>query len=474
MLSSMSTKNVTRAALYTRVSAVKRDYRSTAEQETELREQADREGWEIVRVFREPGRGASRHSRKTRPEYAKVLDLIGSGDIDLVATWACSRAQRDLAVYVQLRDACASNGVLWSYSGHVYDLTRGDDRFRTGLDALLSEREAEETRENVLRAVRANAAAGRPHGRANYGYRRVYDPETKTLVKVVKHPKQAAIVKEAARRLLAGESLFAVAADFTSRGIPTPAGRSRWRQTTVKRLVTNPTYIGKRTHHGAVVADALWPAILTKADYHHLVAKLNDPARNTWRETSIRHLLTGIANCGVCGSPVAAMRNRNCPSYACSTNFCVSRKESWVDDVVRAVLVERLSRPDALALFADDEPNDAVQAAMDEAAELQAELDGYIDTVGQPGGVSRATLAKIEARLQPLIDAANRRAQQRSTLPAAVHHIAGSADVGVWWDKQTLTLRREIIRALVKIEILPAGQGSRTFDPQKIQITWRR
>ncbi|MEO7196278.1 MAG: recombinase family protein, partial [Pseudonocardiaceae bacterium] len=189
------------AVIYTRVSRDPHGRgRSVAEQERECRVECQRHGWDVVEVLRDNDRGASRWSRKDRPAYHRLSELLVTGGVGVLVTWEASRAHRDLAAYVQLRDLCAERGVLWSYSGRVYDLARGDDRFSTGLDSLVAEKSAEETRERVLRAVRANVEAGRPHGKVPYGYRREHDPATGESVAQVPDEQTAPVVREIARR----------------------------------------------------------------------------------------------------------------------------------------------------------------------------------------------------------------------------------------------------------------------------------
>src|SRR3954469_6987933 len=101
-------------------------------------------------------------------------------------------------------------------------MAESDDRFSPGLDYLLAERESDETRKRVLRAVRANADKGRPHGKLLYGYRREYDPATREFIEQTPDPDTAPIVQEAARRVLNGETPYAVAQDFNRRGIKPP------------------------------------------------------------------------------------------------------------------------------------------------------------------------------------------------------------------------------------------------------------
>src|SRR5699024_5276318 len=135
-----------------------------------------------------------------RPAYRRLPEVLEPGDV--LVYWEPSRAGRDLGAYVDLRDLCASRGVFWSYSGKLLDLTNGDDRFASGLDALLAEKEAEQVRERVLRAHRANIDAGKAHGRIPYGYKAVGDENTGKIVARVPHPGEAPIVKELAARIL--------------------------------------------------------------------------------------------------------------------------------------------------------------------------------------------------------------------------------------------------------------------------------
>ncbi len=165
-----------RAILYTRVSSDKAKGRSVTEQEQECRAECGRRGWTVAEVLCDNDRSATRFATKGRPEYQRLQQILRKGDV--LVTWEASRAQRDLKAYVALRDLCAERGVMWSYSGALFDLSKADDRFRTGLDALRSEDEAEKTRERVLRAHRANLDAGRPHGQCPFGYRIVRDPDT--------------------------------------------------------------------------------------------------------------------------------------------------------------------------------------------------------------------------------------------------------------------------------------------------------
>ena len=70
-------------------------------------------------------------------------------------------------------------------------------------------RESVVTSKRIQRRMRRMATEGLPHGKIPYGYRRVYDPKTRRLLR--QEPDTAPVVREIARRLLAGEALGAVA-----------------------------------------------------------------------------------------------------------------------------------------------------------------------------------------------------------------------------------------------------------------------
>jgi site-specific DNA recombinase len=209
-----------RALIYTRVSQDRGGGRSPAEQEAESRQQCAREGWDVVAVLTDSV-GASRHSKGKRTDWARAQEMLRNGDVDVLVTWEASRAQRDVDAYVELRKLCASAGVLWSYSGRTFDLTDHDDRFRTGLDALLAEREADEIAHRVQRAIRANAANGTPHGKIPFGYRRIYNPETKQLVCQEPHPEEAPVVRRIFDDYLGGLGVRTVARNLNKEGITT-------------------------------------------------------------------------------------------------------------------------------------------------------------------------------------------------------------------------------------------------------------
>src|SRR5207247_10346822 len=59
-------------------------------------------------------------------------------------------------------------------------------------------------------------------------------------------PHEAELLNKAAGRVVAGESIFAVARDWTNRGIPTATGKTLWRHSTLRETLLTARMIGKR------------------------------------------------------------------------------------------------------------------------------------------------------------------------------------------------------------------------------------
>ncbi len=461
-----------KVAIYSRVSQDGRgDARSVQEQEQECLGWVEREGWSSAGVWRDNDVSASRYSKKLRPGWRDLTARLDEGGIDALVVWEPSRATRDRRVWAALAATCEEKVIRFGCNGRLYDLEDPEDAFQLDLYFALAARESGATRKRVLRSMRGAAAAGRPHGKLLYGYRRVYmegrnGPE---LVEQIVDEDKAAVVREAAQRIMQGEALYKVARDFNDRGILAPRGAA-WEPTQIKRLCINPAYIGKRRHKGVVVGDGLWPPILDDRTFYTCVSRLTDPSRLTHDGRGVQHLLSGIAVCGVCSGRVRVQKNRSHLAYLCVDGFHVSRKKENLDEFVSAVVIERLKQPDLAFLLSGAAADDEASLAAGQAAELRARLEAFYDEAAG-GALSPSALARIESRLLPEISAAEKRARRTHSAPLLQE--AAGTDAEATWNRLTLEQRREVVSLLCSVRILRGKPGARSFDPQTVEITWK-
>jgi site-specific DNA recombinase len=464
---------VKRAIIYTRVSHdPSREARSVGEQEQECRAECARNGWDVGLVVTDNDRSASRFAKRDRPGFQRLWKVLRPGDILVV--WESSRAQRDLRDYIELRDLCAERGVLLSYSGRIYDLTEGDDRFTTGLDALIAERYSEEHRKRILRAQRTSLAAGKPHGRVPFGYKILRDEQGRAL-KRVPDPHTAPIVAELFTRVLAGDTLYSIAEDFNERSVPMHKGRTgAWSQTALRDMVTRPTYAGLRTHRGEVTGPGDWQPIITEEDWRAACKIVNSAHRRiNLRGNKPKYLLSGIALCGVCGSPVRRVKGRfeGYPDvYVCAARSrCVSRHREEVDAVVTGILLKMLADPrlrQALASAGDEHD------PYGEIAALRERLAGF-RMAAVEGKISPESFADIEAQLNEKIAAEREKAASAAMDPLLAALVGVGAETV--WEQFSLEQKRQVVRTALVVSIEPVGKiGRRKFDvADTVKVAWR-
>lgn len=478
-----------RVGLYGRVS-IDASGRSVDSQLAVGCEWAHREKHQIVGEYRDDGISAFNVS-KVRPDWQRVMDDIVARKMDILWVWEASRASRDRAVWAALIAACAEASVLISVNGKNHDVTDPDDGFVLDLGAAMAVRESAYIRKRVQRATQAAAEEGRPFGSIPYGYRREYDAKTGAPARQVPDEKTAPIVREIVARVLAGEGLYTIAVDLNRRGVPTPqmirdqrlgrgvVPRGGWNNPKLRKLLSSPTMAGLRVHQGVVHGKAAWEPIVSPADHLRVLQIINDPSRRTQRGTAPKYLLSGIAECGVCGGWLRRFPNRGRASYGCAgvnntNDGHVTRLAAPLEALVILAVVKRMSRSDALELLAakgDDTP--AVEAHQERTA-LEATLkvleDGFNENPNPAAAaVFQRQVNTITARiaeLEPLIVVRE--------LPRVVLDLAGP-DAAARWDALPLAEQRQAIRALLRIRVHRSTRkhGAHGFDASSIELVWR-
>lgn len=456
--------------------------RSTSEQELELRRWADTEGWTVAAVYVDDGRSASRYARPGagRAAWSDVQAHIAGGTVDALLTWESSRATRRMEDYAELRELCARHSVRWGYAGTLHDMADASDRFRTGLDALLSESETDKTSARIRRSVALAAEGGRPHGRIPYGWKRNYHPDTGALIGQEPHPAEAPIVAEIVERVAKGDALYGISRDLNLRNVPPPRSvkSGQWAAFNVRRIARNLHHAGIRVHKGTE-HPGTWEPIVDVELVRAAIAR-TDANPNTMRRKrgDARHLLSGVLRCGLCsGRMFANISGPRGYTYWCKASDyvdddgkrwgvghnCVALKSS--DKLVRAVMAAWLAKPETVAAV-NAQATEAAAPALHEAAALQARLDDAVASF-TAGELSARMLSAIEAELAPKVAAAERLARAQVSTPTLADALADG------FDGLDLARQRAVLDAAVTIRVKRAGRRSGKLDPARFVFDWR-
>lgn len=343
-------------------------------------------------------RGASRFSAGTREGWAELLGLVREGRVSWVLVWVLDRALRQTRDLDDLLDACRASGarILQTGTGTVVDPNDPESVALAKIVGVLAETEVAKMSKRVRRAHAAKAAAGQFHGgRRRFGY---------TADMSAIDEAEAAEIRDAAARVLAGESLRSIAADWNARGVLTISG-GQWAPQNLGLMLKRPHLAGLRVHAGGTTA-ATWPAIFDAATHEAVTRFLSNPARRVSPATPGRvHALSGLLVCAVCRNPMHGRPTPNGPAYVCRHGQHVQAPTAKVDGLVWAAVVARLSRVDMAGVFVD--PADAERANA-RAAERDALTGrrGSLADVFATGALSApdyaAALAAIDGRLAVL------------------------------------------------------------------------
>jgi site-specific DNA recombinase len=461
------------ALRYQRASADKRHTGKSVEDQaaTNLKEIRAR-GWrDFHRSFTDNMAPASKHApKKEREDFELLLETIESGVGDVLVMWALNRTNRDLGVYVAIREMCLRVGLyFWLIDGALYDLRDKNDRLTLGNQAVYGEYQVDALVDDTLRGLEGAAARGMPHGRSAYGYRRIYDKSRAFEAEVFDTDEltaigvdgaestytRAGIVREIYTRIAAAVPLVRLVEDFQARGIPSPSGNPVWATRTIRDIAKNPYYIGKRHRKGEVI-EAAWDPLIDPELYWSVVAILRDPARLASRPGKGRYLLSYLMECGGCAG---AVQGKVAPLiYRCHDKACVSVPMEVLDKYVEAVLVEWLSRDDVYDLLTKASPTTdrEVAEARAEVEEIGLALREWEEAaMSFESGIRPADYIRITSGLRAQKERAEIRAAQ-APIPPVLRDIIGPKAAQNWSDLAgNVAVKRQVIKLLTNITLLP-------------------
>lgn len=391
-----------------------------------------------------------------------------------LVVWDIDRLTRTPAELETLIDLAAAHRVELASVGGEVDLGTPQGRLTARIKGSVARHEVEQSSRRLKRKFLERAESGLSHGKVAFGYVRepvIDEAGTVRGYTELLHPEQAAVIQTAAKRILAGEPLRSVANALNETGSTSPSGKP-WSGTTLRQVLLRERNAGRRVHRGQVIGKGNWPTIVDDDTFDRLVALLRDPRRRTGNNSGVKHLLSGLAICGNCGERLRGAaehqygKKKQPRSYACQGCYKLRRKADAVDEVVEALVIARLERPDAADLFAGD--SEAMAQALGEKAAIEARLDLLADQFAD-GVITGSQLERGTARLRPKLDAAEARIIASSPTPEYSELVG--PNVRDRWEAQSLDRKRAVIDALMTVTVLPSGAGQR-FSPEQVRVEW--
>lgn len=455
------------AVLYLRLSEADDASTSIARQKADLLALCEREGWVVGEILIDDGVSGG----KAREKAQRALRLLREGQCHVLAVWKFDRWSRQgLRAVADLTEALDGNPHALFVADR--DGLRSDQpawRIIASVLAEVARMERENTQIRVRSSVAALRRSGRyPGGSRAYGYRPAPDPDGPGRILEI-HPDEAAVVREAASRVLNGESTFKIATDFNARGIASRRNK-RWCVQTLRYLLVSDAVVGRVTINGELLRDAdgmpvqVWDPILDLDTWHQVRAKLY-PEEGSKKQQKRRRtrVLSGIVSCGSCGR---LLHVRHMPNdrrtYTCSSRTnsreCdgVSINAFWLEDDIE----QRF-----LSAVGDLEVFDQIEEEPDTAA--LADVEAAISATTSAMASDDADVAALTSRLSQL---KLRRAELKAKPRVRISRLIGTGRTfAELWQDSDADERNRILAANVAVLSIAKGKGGRReYDARRV------
>lgn len=300
----------------------------------ECKEKAKNEGLVVTKIYSDNNKSAT-NRRKSRTDFERMLKDLKISPDELIV-WDLDRLFRhpvDLERIIDLEITVhtVTHGEL--------DLTSSSGRHMARHAAVYAMYEIDHKNDRIKARNRQELEAGRPvPGKRRFGYLHA-DPKVGRAGNTRVREDEAVFVRELFDGILQGRTIYSLAKDFTAREVPFHDKRSPWRPARIRGILSNPGYRGAVvTKNGPVESDQV-EALIDPETWGRVQAILNDPTRRTSPGPRRKHLLSGIAKCGTCGSKMMHSKDGYCCKTPISGHPFIQTKvldELVVNEIVNA------------------------------------------------------------------------------------------------------------------------------------------
>jgi site-specific DNA recombinase len=420
-----------------------------------------------------------------RPQFKHALVDLAAGTIDGIAVLNIDRLTRRKDQVRPILNALEEmGGRLFSLED---ELDTADDTPDSNPELRLhelvarAEREARRTSERMKLMVKHRARKGlhqrgskRPFGHTVDWY---------SLV-----PHEAELLNEAAQRVMAGESISAIARDWTNRGIPTSTGKPLWRHSTLRETLLTARMVGKREYDGTLIDLPDVPAIMPEHLWRQVCERLG--ARYTRMGRRESRPLSTIARCGVCGLTLIGDKDKGVPTYVCKKR--PAEPEACGGVTVRAENLEARVDIEVVDFLNEKRRMEVLLGQHKKSGSELAAIDARYDELednklaleeaafNPPAGINRLPRERYW-ELRTTIDQEQEQLQRRRVVNREAEPLR-AATKQTWtvvsWREKPLEYRRAILALVIeRIEVARVAHGTAKrgmlggqHDPERVKI----
>lgn len=285
-----------RVVIYIRVSTREQSEEgySIGEQQDRLLKYCEAMGWEVVKIYIDPGYTGSNIDR---PGLQSMIHDIEEGGIDKVVVYKLDRLSRSQfdTLYL-INKVFLANNCDFTSSTESFDTSTPFGRAMLGILAVFAELEREKIRERMLDGKLGKAKEGywQPAGHIPIGY----DYIPGSGLKINKY--EAMQVEEIFDLFLKGERIRGIERIMREKGFSHKHGK--WLDRSVRNVLQNVIYTGKNKFKGNIY-QGTHDAIISQEDFDKVQEIYKNRYLDNKRSSSykVNSYLGGLLHCAHCG-----------------------------------------------------------------------------------------------------------------------------------------------------------------------------
>ncbi len=360
------------------------------------------EGWEFVKVYTDEGITGT--STKHRDGFNEMIKDALDGKIDLIIAKSVSRFARNtvdsLSTIQKLRE---HNVECYFEKENVYTFDSKGDLLLTFMSGLAQE-ESRNISENTTWGQRKRFA----DGDVTFAYSRFLGYDKGADGKIVINEEQAAIVRRIYKMYLQGYTFTGIARKLTEDGVLTVTGKTKWRDTAIKSILTNEKYKGDALLQKTYTVDFLSKKVkkndgevqqyyiegnheaIIPPETFDAVQRMIEGSKSKKTRKSSTSVFSGRVLCGDCGSVIGSKVWHSNDKYRkviwqCNNKFKNKKKCSTPHLTEAELQAAFVSAVNKIIPMSDELQKDfEASAALFDTTELQekaAALQDQLDTI---------------------------------------------------------------------------------------------
>lgn len=387
------------AIVYLRVSSGQQvDNFSLDTQEAMCRERADKNGWSVLKVFREKGESAK---TSERTEFKEMRDYVikHHDKIGYVIFGRIDRMNRDIIDYYIFKGLLRDYGIMSVSIGE--NITEGaEGLIIEAVSASVAQVENMAKSKRTADGLRARAAAGYWSGIAPIGFLNTEDRAARN--NLVVDPQKSICVRQLFEDFATQTFSYKDLADKYGERLMSK-NKVRMYPQRIEQLLQNPVYIGRiekpewnisvQARFPAIVPDELFYKVHNLINGHPASRKL--PRRRINDDFPLRGILCSHCGRNITGGWSTGKMGKKYPYYNCTNRKCPMRME--YKSIKKANLENDFS-----AFLEENAPTDDFFVELREAAKLSYEAEILETTKANKEAENR--IAKLKAEKVSIVD----------------------------------------------------------------------